>query len=89
MINAKKLGLASGIAFSILYVGCILLMLIVGKNGTTWLFNSLLHGLDVTSVARMNVPAIETCLGLLLTFALAYGMGYLIAAIYNRINKYE
>jgi len=87
MIDVKKLGLASGISFSILYVGCILLMLIAGKGSTTWLFNSLLHGLDVSSITRMSVPIADTCIGLVFTFLLAYGMGYLIGAIYNRMNK--
>lgn len=86
MINAKKMGLASGISFSILYVGCILLMLIAGKSGTTWLFNSLLHGLDISSITRMSVPIMDTCIGLVFTFLLAYGMGYLISVIYNRMN---
>ena len=87
MIDAKRLGLASGISFSILYVGCILLMLIAGKGGTTWLFNSILHGLDVSPVTRMSVPIVDTCIGLVFTFLLAYGMGYLIGAIYNRMGK--
>jgi hypothetical protein len=87
MIDAKKLGLASGIAFSVLYLGCILLMLIVGKSGTIWLFNSLLHGLDVSTISRMNVPIMDTCIGFVFTFLLAYGMGYLIGAIYNKISK--
>lgn len=87
MIDAKKLGLASSISFTILYVGCILLMLIVGKGGTTWLFNSLLHGLDVSTISRMNVPIMDTCIGLVFTFLLAYGMGYLMGTIYNRLSK--
>lgn len=82
-INSKKLGLALGTTVVILYLGCMLLMLIGGEEGTTWFFNSVLHGLDVSNVTRMGVPAGQTVVGIILTFGLGWLTGYLIGTIYN------
>ncbi len=72
-LNAKKLGLALGTTGAIIYLGCICLMLIAGQDGTTWFFNSILHGLDVSSVSRMDVPIGQSIIGIILTFG--YRMG--------------
>lgn len=82
-INSKKLGLALGITGVIFYLGCMLLMLIAGKEGTIWFFNSILHGLDVTNVSRIGVPVGQTAAGILITFGLGSLGGYLTGTIYN------
>ena len=82
-LNSKRLGLALGITGVIIYLGCILLMLITGKSGTVWFFNSVLHGLDVTEVVRMEVPIIQTLGGIVFTFCLGWIGGYLIGVVYN------
>ncbi len=82
-INSKKLGIALGTTGVIFYIGCMLLMLIVGQTGTTWFFNSLLHGLDVSSISRMSVPAVQTIVGIILTFGLGWLTGFLIGTFYN------
>ncbi len=83
VINSKKLGLAMGISGVILYLACVFLMLIAGQDGTTWFFNSILHGLDVTSVSRANVPTGQTIAGIVLTFGLGWIIGLMTGAIYN------
>ena len=82
-INSKKLGLALGTTGVILYLGCMLLMLVAGESGTIWFFNSVLHGLDVSEVSRMNVPGGQTVAGSLITFVLGWLGGYLTGTIYN------
>ena len=82
-INYKKFGIATGLTATILYLVCILIMTITGKEGTIKLFNSLLHGLDVTSVTRMNVPFLESLIGIVLTFILGWLIGACIGALYN------
>ena len=82
-INSKKLGFAIGMAGVILYLGCICLMLIAGHSGTTWFFNSILHGLDVTSISQMNVPIGQSIAGIIITFGLGWISGYLIGMFYN------
>ncbi|MCR9065195.1 MAG: DUF5676 family membrane protein [Cytophagales bacterium] len=82
-INIKKFALAAGIAAAVFYVGCALLMLIAGKEGTVKFYNALFHGMDTSSFIRMDVPLTESLLGVLLTFILGAVFGALIAYLYN------
>lgn len=63
-INVKKFGMAFGLTGALFYVGCILLMSTVGHEGTVKFFNSLLHGLDLTTVVRTDVPLWEAGIGI-------------------------
>ena len=82
-INVKKFGLAFGLTGVLLYLGCIVLMVTVGRTGTITFFNSLLHGLDVTSIVRMDVPWWEAVIGIVETFILAWLIGACVAGFYN------
>jgi hypothetical protein len=82
-INIKKFALAWGVAGVVLYLGCIILMATVGHEGTVVFFNSLLHGLDTSTIIRMDVPWTEALIGLVETFILGWLFGALIAAVYN------
>lgn len=82
-INSNKLGIALGLTGVILYLACMCLMLIAGKDGTIWFFNSILHGLDVSSVSRMNVLFSQSLAGIILTFGLGWVSGFLIGTFYN------
>lgn len=87
-INFKKFGLAFGITGVFLYIGCALVMLILGQAGTISFFNTLLHGFDVSSIIRMDISLAEELFGLALTFILGWLTGASIAVIYNfSINK--
>lgn len=88
-INIKKFGLACGLTGVLLYLGCIVLMVTVGHTGTITFFNSLLHGLDVSSIVRMDVPLWEAALGIIETFILAWLIGACLAAFYNMTIKNE
>ena len=82
-LNANKLGLAIGTTAAIIYLGCICLMLLAGQEGIIWFFNSILHGLDISPVSRINVPIRQTVIGIILTFGLGWLSGFLIGTIYN------
>jgi hypothetical protein len=82
-INIKKFALAWGVAGAIFYLGCIILMATVGREGTILFFNSLLHGLDTSAVIRMDVPWTEALIGLIEMFILGWLFGALIATVYN------
>jgi len=82
-IHIRKFGLAVGSTGVLLYLGCILLMLTVGRDGTIQFFNNLLHGLDSSSIIRMNVPIAEVLMGLIQTFVLGWLIGASVAGIYN------
>ena len=87
IINVRKFGFATGLTGALLYLGCMILMATVGHAGVVKFFNSLLHGLDVTSIIRMNVPLWEACIGIAETFILGWLIGACIAAIYNSTLK--
>lgn len=55
----------------------------VGREGSIFFFNSLLHGIDVTSIIRTDMPWWEMVMGLVETFILGWLTGAAIAAIYN------
>ena len=82
-LNVKKLGFALGLTGAIIYLGCVLVMATAGKEGSILFFNSLLHGLDVTTIMRMNVSVLEALLGIIQTFILGFIVGAFIAAFYN------
>ena len=86
-INVKKFGFATGSTAALLYVGCILVMATVGHNGTVKFFNSILHGIDTTSIVRMNVPFWEAGMGIVQVFIIGWLVGACIAAIYNISSK--
>ena len=82
-INTKKFALAWGVAGAVLYLGCIILMATVGRDGTVLFFNSILHGLDTSNIIRMDVPLVEALIGLVEMFILGWLFGVLIASVYN------
>jgi len=47
--------IACGLTGAVLYIGCIVLMFTVSQEGTILFFNNLLHGLDTSSIIKMNV----------------------------------
>lgn len=84
-INVKKFGLATGLTGALLYLGCMVVMETVGHDGTVKFFNSLLHGLDVSTIVRMNVPLWEAGVGIVETFILGWLIGACIAGFYNAL----
>ena len=77
------MGLAFGLTGALLYLGCVLVMAVLGKAQTITFLNSLLHGIDVAPIIRMNVPLLEAGMGLVQTFIISWLVGASIASIYN------
>ncbi len=46
-----------------------------------------MHGLDVSTIVRMDVPLWEAGVGIVETFVLRWLIGACIAAIYNSVVK--
>lgn len=82
-IDIKRFGLAFGSTSALLYLGCILVMSTVGRATTILFFNSLLHGIDVTTILRTEMPLWEMLMGVVETFILGWLIGASIASIYN------
>ncbi len=86
-IDIRKLGLAFGATGVLLYLGCIIAMCTVGRDGTVRFFNSLLHGLDTSTIIRMQVPAGEAVVGVMETFVLGWLIGACVGGFYNALVK--
>lgn len=86
-INIKRFGMALGLTGAILYLGCVILMAAVGHDGTVKFYNSILHGLDTSSIIRVQIPLWEALIGLVETFILAWLVGACIACFYNITTK--
>lgn len=82
-INVKKFGFAVGATGALLYLGCLLVMFIAGPGAIVRSFNSLLHGIDVSSIVRTDMPGWEALIGLVEIFILGWLAGACVAAIYN------
>ncbi len=82
-LNVKKFGFALGLTGALLYLGCMIVMLTAGQEGSINFFNSLLHGLDTSQIIRMDVPLLEAFFGIVQTFILGWLIGACIAAFYN------
>jgi hypothetical protein len=54
-----------------------------GAETTILFFNSLLHGLDVRPIIRMDVPLWEVLVGIVEIFIVGWLTGAAIAGIYN------
>ena len=86
-IDIKPFGLAIGTTMALLYLGCALVMAVAGRDAVIAFFNSLLHGVDVTSIIRMDMPLWEAAVGLVETFILGGLSGAAVAAVYNFTAK--
>jgi hypothetical protein len=82
-LNVKKLGFALGLTGALIYLGCMIVMATAGQEGSITFFNSLLHGLDVSSIIRMDVPLLEALFGIVQSFILGWLIGACIGAFYN------
>ena len=82
-INIKRFGAAFGITSALMYLGCVFVMWTVGKQTSILFFNSLMHGIDVTSIIRTEMPWWEMAMGLVEIFILGWLTGATIASIYN------
>jgi hypothetical protein len=82
-INIKRFGIAFGFTSALLYLGCVFVMWTVGKEASILFFNSLMHGIDVTSIIRTDMPWWEMAMGLVEIFILGWLTGATIASIYN------
>jgi hypothetical protein len=86
-LNQKKFALASGLTSVVIYLGCFLTMSMLGKDALVKLSNLLFHGMDFSTVIRMNIPIGETLLGVLISFVFWGIMGYVLAVVYNKMNS--
>ena len=86
-VNPKSLGLSIGLTFVLLHVGCIFIMYYLGHDGTVSFFNNMFHGMDFSTVVRMDVPFTEMLAGSIELFIAGTFIGFCIAGFYNLFLK--
>ena len=85
-LSQKKFAIASGLASVLVYLGCVLIMTMLGKDSLVKLSNLLFHGMDFSNIIRMNIPIGETLLGALASFVFWGIVGYVLVFIYNKLK---
>lgn len=85
-LNQKKFAIASGLTSVAVYLGCFLIMTVLGKDSLVKLSNLLFHGMDFSNIIRMNIPIGETLLGAVASFIFWGIIGYVLALIYNKMK---
>ena len=82
-MSIKRAGFAFGGACALLYLGCVFVMLTVPQDAVVRFFNSIVHGWNVGSIMRWDMPWWEAAIGVLEMFILGWLFGALVAALYN------
>lgn len=82
-INIRRFGMAWGLTAALLYLGCVFVMWTVEKEASILFFNSLMHGIDFTTIIRTDMPWWEMGIGLVEIFIIGWLTGATIASIYN------
>lgn len=82
-LSVRRLGFALGAAFALTYVGCVFVMLTVPKEAAIRFFNSILHGVDVTTIMRWEMLWTEMVVGVLEVFILGWLFGATLAVLYK------
>lgn len=86
-IDVKRFGFAVAIPSALSYLGCVFVMLTVPHETAVRFFNSLMHGVDFTTIMRWDMPWWETILGVIGIFVLGWLFGALIACCYNVLGS--
>ena len=82
-INPRSLGLAFGLTATVFYIGCVITLAATPHDKAIIFFNSLLHGVDVTSILKTSMPVSQMIFGIITTFILAWFAGAMTAVFYN------
>lgn len=82
-LSVTSLGLAPGLVFTFLYAASMIIVMSGPREIVIDSFNSILHGIDVTTIMRWEMPWLEMLIGIIEIFILSWLIGATIAAIYN------
>ena len=85
-LNQKKFAIASGLTSVVVYLGCFLIMTVLGKDSLVKLSNLLFHGMDFSNIIRMDIPIGETLWGAVVSFIFWGIIGYALVFIYNKLK---
>ena len=83
LLSPRRLGLSLATTSALLYLGCAFVMMTVSQEAAVRFFNSMMHGVDVTSIIRWDMPWYEMVIGVLEVFILGWLIGATVAVVYN------
>ena len=86
-LNAKAMALSFSILAALIYLVCWLFVAIFPLEAITKVSNSMLHGIDVSSVAVKDTGFAESLLGFVIAVLGAMAIGYVFAIAYNWLNQ--
>ena len=82
-LSPHRFGLALGASAALFYLACVLFMAVAPDAIVVWVFNSLLHGIDIASIVRERVSLSQSAAGIAGTFLSGYLFGAVTAWVYN------
>lgn len=82
-LSPIRFAVALGTAAALFYLACMIFMGVAAKDTVVWVFNCLMHGVDVGPIARDGVPIAESIAGLIMTWIGGAIFGWLAAWAYN------
>lgn len=82
-LSVTRFGFAFAMGSALSYIGCAFVMMTVSQDVAIHFFNSLMHGVDVTTIMRWDMPWWEMIVGVLEIFILGWLFGATIAVFYN------
>lgn len=89
-INVKQFGFAVAVTITVIYLGCILVISLLSTESAVAFFNSLMHGIDGSSIIRKTpIPFSEAAIGVIEWFIIGWLIGASIAAVYNACNRFH
>ena len=82
-LSPIRFGFALGMTGALFYVSCMAFMAIAPDAVVIWIFNGLLHGIDITSILRESVPFTQAVAGIASTLLGGFLFGAIAAWGYN------
>ena len=86
-LSVRRLGFAVGLLFSFLYAASMIIVMSGPRELTVRFLNSILHGIDVTTIMRWEMPWWEMVIGILEVFIIGWLCGAALAIFYNAGRK--
>lgn len=84
-LNTNVVALSLGITTSIVYIVCLFFIAIFPLQAIITISNSLVHGIDISSIATKRITFVGSVIGLIASFLTAAVTGYIFAFVYNWI----
>ena len=86
-LNAKSIALSFGFVAALIYIFCWIFVAISPLEIITKVSNSLMHGIDISSIASKDTGFAESLFGFIIVVLGSMAVGYVFAIAYNRLNE--